>query len=77
MSDDIIIAETPYFRLYQDDITEEIWLRLNGLFFELYVGNITDKDVSVTISLSELSESDLKALAHGLCKIADNLSSIE
>jgi hypothetical protein len=77
MSDDIIIAETAYFRLYQDGITEEIWLRLNGLFFELYVGNINDEDASITISLSDLSESDLIALAKGLCKIADDLSSIE
>ncbi len=77
MIDDLIIAETPYFKLYQDGMTQEVWLRLNGLFFELYVGDITDDDVSVTIALTDLSENDLRALAKGLSKIADDLSSIE
>jgi hypothetical protein len=77
MIDDLIIAETPYFKLYQDGRTQEVWLRLNGLFFELYVGDITDDDVSVTIALTDLSENDLRALAKGLSKIADDLSSIE
>jgi len=62
--------------LYQDGMTEEVWLRLNRLFFELYIGNITDEDVSITILLSDLSESDLRALAEGLSKIADDISSI-
>jgi hypothetical protein len=43
----------------------------------LYVGDITDDDVSVTIALTDLSENDLRALAKGLSKIADDLSSIE